>query len=248
MKNKIKISVIIPAYNEEKYLPLCLNSLAEQRYKPFEVIIVDNNSSDNTVSIVKNYKKIRNLKLVKSKSKLIGAIRQKGFRKAKGDILVSADADNFLPKNWLKNIIIYFKRHPKVVAVGGPYSFYDESFLIKHSRRAVTPFFLFIDSLLSGWRHHFAACNFAVRRNPFSKTGGFNTNLDFAEDVELAIRLRKLGRVEFIKSIFVLTSSRRYKKGIIRGIVKESVHSFLLYLKVIFLAKIIWPFKKAINS
>jgi len=248
MKKKFKISVIIPTRNEEKYLSLCLDSLIKQKYKPFEVIIVDNKSTDRTVEIVKDYQtKIKNLIITKSKDDLIGAIRQRGFERASGDILVSADADSLFPPDWLLNIVNYFKNHPSVIAIGGPYKFYDEDRLIKILRQILTPIFLFIDLLLSKGKHHFAACNFAIYHDAFWQVGGFNPHLGFGEDVDLAVRLRRIGEVKFLKSLLISTSCRRYQKGIIKGIIKESVVSFLIYLKIVFLSNIIWPLKEKLR-
>ncbi len=233
MKENIKISVIIPAYNEEKYILVCLKSLAQQTFRNFEVIIVDNGSTDKTLSLVKNFRQIRKLKIIQEKSKCIGKIRQVGFEKAQGEILVSTDADAKFPKNWLANINDYLKNHPETVAVGGPYSFFDEGSPIRILRKIITPFFLFLDNLLSGWKHHFAACNFAVRRDAFFKIGGFHKNLTFGEDIDLSFRLRKIGKVDFVDSIFILTSARRYKKNLPKAV----VYYFFHYLKTVFHTK-----------
>jgi glycosyltransferase involved in cell wall biosynthesis len=244
MLSQTKISVIIPVFNEEKYISLTLKTLSEQSFKDFEVIIVDNNCTDKTISIIKNFIKIKNLKIVKEESSLISQIRQRGFDEARGEILVSTDADVKLPSNWLNNIANYFNKHPEVVAIGGPYSFYDERKLIKYSRLIVTPFFLFLDNLLSGWNHHFAACNFAVRRKLFYKVDGFSTNLDFGEDIELSVRLKKIGKVDFIDSIFMLTSARRYNGHMWKGVIYHFYH----YLRALFFIKTKRPIKKDIKT
>jgi len=244
MKSKIKVSIIIPFLNEELYLPKALKSLANQSYQNFELILVDNGSTDKSLEIIKKFKKkFQKIIIIKEKSKLLGQIRQSGFLKASGDILISADADNFFPRNWLAKIINYFKNNPSWIAIGGPYRFYDEDITIKRARKLVTPIFLFIDKILSGGGHHFAASNFAVRRKYFYEIGGFNTKLKFGEDIDLSYRLKKLGEIKFLNSLEVLTSARSYKGGIIKGIIKGALINFCLYLKTIFTIKIQWFLK-----
>ena len=90
----MKISVIIPVYNEEKVIGSCLESLAKQTYKDLEIIVIDDGSTDKSVAIIENSKlKIANLLLLKQKHVGPGAARNLGASKAKGDILVFVDAD-----------------------------------------------------------------------------------------------------------------------------------------------------------
>lgn len=100
MKNKI-ISVVIPTYNEEKDIADCLNSLKQQSYKPLEVIIVDDGSTDNTRNIIKNFKDI---KLIEGQHKGPGFSRNLGAKTAKGHILIFVDADMTFDKDYIKNL------------------------------------------------------------------------------------------------------------------------------------------------
>ncbi len=102
MPNKL-ISVIVPVYNTEKYLEACLKSIKEQSYRNFEVIIVDNNSSDNSVKLIK--KEIKNHKrfsLLSEKKAGQGNARNAGLRKAKGELICFVDSDDLIAKDYLK--------------------------------------------------------------------------------------------------------------------------------------------------
>src|SRR5688572_8887700 len=100
------ISIIIPTYNEESVLKKCLESLSLQTYKSFEIIIVDDGSSDNTKNIVESLKsQISNLNFLTQKHGGAGAARNLGAKEAKGTILVFVDADMTFDKDFLKDLI-----------------------------------------------------------------------------------------------------------------------------------------------
>ena len=102
----MKISVIIPTYNEAQNLEACLISLAGQNYKNFEVILIDDGSNDDTLSILSQLK-IPNLKLLILRQKHLGpgAARNLGASRAEGEILVFVDADMTFDKNFLGNLV-----------------------------------------------------------------------------------------------------------------------------------------------
>ncbi|OGY09045.1 MAG: hypothetical protein A2782_00975 [Candidatus Blackburnbacteria bacterium RIFCSPHIGHO2_01_FULL_43_15b] len=98
------VSVIIPAYNEEKLIGTCLDSLVEQTDANFEVVLVDNNSTDQTSAIAQQYAKKLNLTIVLEKRKGRGKARATGFLKARGQYLLSTDADTTVPPTWVETI------------------------------------------------------------------------------------------------------------------------------------------------
>jgi glycosyltransferase involved in cell wall biosynthesis len=101
MKKPPLISVIIPVYNEEKYLDYCLSSLSKQSYIKKEIIIVDDCSADNSLKICKKYQ----VKIFRQSHQGPGAARNLGVAHAKGEIIVLADADMKYEKDYIKNLI-----------------------------------------------------------------------------------------------------------------------------------------------
>ncbi|HSX30888.1 MAG TPA: glycosyltransferase family 2 protein [Candidatus Saccharimonadales bacterium] len=102
-----RISIIIPAYNEERYLAQCLDSIAAQTLKPYEVLVVDNNSTDKTSNIARKYPFVTLL----HEPKQSRAIAQRtGFDAAKGTVLARIDADAIVPPDWTGQIVGYFAR------------------------------------------------------------------------------------------------------------------------------------------
>ena len=102
---KPKITVVIPVYNEQKTIINCLTSLGSQTYKPLEVIVIDDGSTDKTRGIIENLKlKIENLQLLRQKHLGPGPARNLGASKAKGKILVFVDADMTFDKNFIRDL------------------------------------------------------------------------------------------------------------------------------------------------
>lgn len=100
------ISIIIPTYNEEDVLKSCLESLSLQTFRDFEIIIVDDGSSDSTKDIVEGFKsKISNLKFLKQEHKGAGAARNLGAKNTQGSILVFVDADMTFDKDFLTDLV-----------------------------------------------------------------------------------------------------------------------------------------------
>ena len=103
--DKQRISIIIPAYNEERYLGSCLDAIAAQQTAPYEVIVVDNDSTDQTVKIAQKYPFVR----VLSEPRRSRALAQnRGFDAATGTVLARIDADAIVPPDWTTRIVEYF--------------------------------------------------------------------------------------------------------------------------------------------
>ena len=96
----MKISIIIPAYNEETYIRECLKHVLDQIEPADEIIVVNNNSSDKTVEIIKEFP----VTLVNETQQGMIPARNRGFNEATGDILIKTDADTQVPTDWVKKI------------------------------------------------------------------------------------------------------------------------------------------------
>ena len=110
--------MIIANYNGEKYIEKCLNSLNKQTHKNFEVIVFDDFSSDNSVKLIKNYKKI-NIKLIENKKRTkYGCYNQinaykKALLKSKGNIIFFLDSDDWFMPNKIQTLLNEFKKRKK---------------------------------------------------------------------------------------------------------------------------------------
>lgn len=116
----MKVSVIVPTYNAEGFIALCLDALITQNFTPFEIIVVDNGSHDKTCEIIKRYSTVRLLYQNDIQSSY--AARNIGITQAKGDILAFTDADCIPEKDWLENAINHFKEK-NIDMLGGKIEF-----------------------------------------------------------------------------------------------------------------------------
>lgn len=203
----LKISVVIPAYNEEKYLADTLKSLQKQTYKPAEIIVVDNNSEDQTSQIAKDF----DAKVVFEPRIGVGSARQAGFAKASSQIIATTDADTIVPKNWLKDIALQFAGDSSLVAYAGMYLFKDGPILL----RTIGSYLNILQFYLFNW---YSGANFAVKNSVFQKSGGFDTSLNLSEDTNLGRKLKTYGKVKFAPFFTVTTSGRRFYRGILVGL------------------------------
>jgi peptidoglycan/xylan/chitin deacetylase (PgdA/CDA1 family) len=214
----VKISVVVPALNEETYLPPCLEGLNRQSFKgAYEIIVVDNNSRDRTADVAREME----AKVVTERHAGITWARQKGLEAARGEIVAFVDADSRARRDWLERIWTALERHPDAVAVSGNVIYERGRNFGGNLPHWFGPLVFFVDRALR-WvlrkQGSLWGANFAVRKSSLVASGGFNKNLRFhGEDAELSLRLRRLGPILFDKDCMVRTSPRRFeRKGVVR--------------------------------
>ncbi len=203
----MKISVVIPVYNEEKYIKNCLDSLMKQEEKPDEIIVVDNNCTDKTVSIVKKY---QGIKIIQEKKQGIAHARNAGFDYATGDIIARCDADTVLSSDWITNIKNIFSSNKSVVAISMPVLVND----IKWGDKFIFLFYLymFIPRIFIG-HYPLLGPSMAVKKTAWEKIKEelCTDPKKVHEDLDLSFHIRKLGKVYHDEKNLVLTSGRRIK-------------------------------------
>jgi len=217
-------SIIIPAYNEEKYISPCLESIKKLRGNfNYEVIVVNNASTDDTAGIVK--RTLPEAKVVFEPHKGLTIAYNRGAKEAKGDILVFVDADMVLPPDHLERINKEFSKDPELVAVSGPY-IYKDGGLLCHFLIASVYLFLAMPAeiIFNRWLNlgaSLASGNSAIKKKALEKAGWFNENIFYGLEADLAMRLRKIGKVRFRYHLSAESSSRRFKgEGLIRLLFK----------------------------
>lgn len=210
------LSVVIPAYNEEKNIGECLHALALQTIRePFEVIVVDNESTDRTAETTQLYSSVLDLRVISVKGRRRGNARFAGFREAKGDIVVSLDADIAPPPRWLETYARAFY-DASVVAATGPNCIADCSARINMTYNLWLPVWARLCRVAFG-HYLFRGNNFAVRKTAYAEAGQFDADADALEDIELSIRVAKTGRIAYLPQACVLASGRRFRGSIVMG-------------------------------
>ncbi|OIP57193.1 MAG: hypothetical protein COX79_04075 [Candidatus Levybacteria bacterium CG_4_10_14_0_2_um_filter_36_16] len=207
-----KISVVVPAYNEEEFIVRTIKSLVNQTRKDFELIVVDNASTDNTGLVAAQY----GARVIREEKKGVANARQTGFMAAKGEIILTTDADTVVPQDWIEKIIPHFKDE-NVAAFGGINRLYSGPVTARAGSRYLSTLFWVVDKFLSGgW--NLLGSNLSVRKSSFLAIGGFNTALTLGEDVDLSQRIKKVGKVILDPNFLVFSSGRRFRSGLIVGV------------------------------
>lgn len=204
---KLTVSVVIPAYNEAKDIAKCLDALMRQTIAPDEIIVVDNNSTDNTSEVASTYKSVR---IIKEKQKGITYARTAGFNAAKCDIIARIDADTIACDNWIKSITDKFSKADESlcgitgkVAVrelspGATFMFSPIHFLWrKLGDIVIHPT---VGKIMSGH-------NMAIRKSVWDKISNLVHlgDKDINEDVDLSLFVKRFGRVEYCHKMLVKT-------------------------------------------
>lgn len=207
------ITAIVCAYNEASVLPACIHSLLAQTRPPDEIIVVNNASSDDTGAAARAVPGVR---VVDEPTKSLLVARETARRQASGDILAYVDADCRVPLQWLACVERRFARRRALVAVTGPYRFYDWDWtgrtLIRMYDVLVAPPTHFVVHYAFGVGAVLYGGNFAVRRDALAQIGGFDRSIEFhGEDANLGRRLTPIGSVELAHECWVWTSARRYR-------------------------------------
>lgn len=102
----IKVSIVIPVYNSEKYISRCLESVINQSYKNIEILTINDGSSDNSLKILKNYeKKYKNIRAIDKQNEGVAKTRNLGISKATGDYIMFIDNDDYIDENYVEKYI-----------------------------------------------------------------------------------------------------------------------------------------------
>lgn len=196
----IKISIIIPALNEEKSLPALLESIKDQEFSDYEIILADAGSVDKTKQIAESY----GAKIVPGGMPAVG--RNAGAKVAQGEWLLFLDSDVFLSGKFLKQLIeeAETKKVDSASCAAVPLS--DK--IIDQVMHDVANKYI---QLTQYFYPHAAGFCILIKKSLHEKIGGYNESLKLAEDHEYISRAQKNGRFAILKNPKVYVSIRRFE-------------------------------------
>jgi len=232
--SSIKISIVIPAYNEEGYIGTCLDAIMTEigARRDVEVIVVDNNSNDHTDAIIARYP---NVILLREPRRGANRARQTGIEAAHGEFIALPDADTKMPKGWLAKASGYLEADPHLACISGPFIYFD----LPRWTHYLVRFFYYIGFVLqmimralTGKSNVVQGGNYMVRREALMKAGGLNVNLTFyGDDTDLALRLSTVGKVKFTFKLPMPVSGRRLaKEGTFTMGIRYAMNNFWIVL------------------
>jgi len=210
----VNISVVVCAKNEEKYIGACLKALKNQIVKP-EIIVIDGHSTDKTVKIAKKYAD----KVIRDNKKGVGSARNMGWKAASGDIIAYCDTDSTPPKDWTKKIVENIKGY---VAISGP-------LIAPGAREDIQMQLSFWSNLVFRVANKFnqpiiCGPNMAFPKKILKK---YPFKVNVLEDVEIAHRLGKVGKVKYMESLKMPIVPRRYEKHLLETILKHYARNYI---------------------
>lgn len=186
------VAIIIPAYNEEETIVRCLESCIAQTSKADEIIIVNNNSVDTTVALVKQFQKDhpdQNIVLFNEKEQGITPTRNRGFKEAKSEILGRIDSDSTISTNWVETVRKTFS-NKEVAASTGPVQYYDMP-LVDLGLRVDEKIRNTLSKMSKDHMFLFGS-NMAIRADVWEKVGTMthpDPDDELHEDIDLALTL-----------------------------------------------------------
>lgn len=197
------ISVVVCTYNRHELLSKCLASLADQSISKdlYEVIVADNDSNDDTMSVVQRYvEQYPNFRLCSEIRRGANHARNAGVAVAKGEYVAFIDDDALASSDWLFNIYDFLARHTDVVVFGGPYDAYSvkptpEWFPPEYGSLYLGP----LERTIEIGKEWITGTNLIVKRDAFLSVGGFHEKLGsvingvfyFGEESRLLVDLRE---------------------------------------------------------
>jgi glycosyltransferase involved in cell wall biosynthesis len=224
----MKISVIIPTFNEERYIRPTLESLAQQSYRNFELIIKDGLSTDGTVDIAREFAD----RIISARDVSIGDARNQGARLAKGKVLAFLDADTSLDRSALEYVAQDFSSQSIVLLLPkyGPRE--EDGSSLSKAKKEVCRFLIGFENF---WRMHvdrFCGGMFLpVDAAKFREVGGFDKQIRCCEDIEISYRLRRLGNVRNDYRVKAYFSVRRFiLSGYIKTLHDYGLNAFRMHL------------------
>ncbi len=183
------ISVVVPAYNAEGTIGKCIEALLRQDCREqYEIIVVDDGSSDRTKNIVRQFRDAGRIKLVEQQHGGPAKARNAGAREAKGDIILFTDSDCIPEKNWVTEMAKPFS-NPSVAGVQGRYRTMQQSIVARFAQTEIEERYRRVMKMgIDGIGTYSAA----YRKGIFSEMGGFDENFPMAsgEDFDLSFRMK----------------------------------------------------------
>jgi glycosyltransferase involved in cell wall biosynthesis len=199
--NKKKVSVIVNFYNGEKYIENCINSILKQKYDNFEIILWDNNSSDNSKNIIRKFDDIRIKYYLNNKTEPLYKARNQAIKASNGEMIAFLDCDDWWENNYLSSREEFFSDPNIDFYYCGTNFFYEKS----NKKKIYKKYFLPTGKIFSELsKDYFLIISGVIfKKEIFSKHGMFNENLDILGDYDFFMRISQYANAHSINSTLI---------------------------------------------
>jgi|GEM_PF-3461849 len=222
-----KITVIVPAYNEEKLIVRCLESLAAQIPAPDEILVVNNASKDRTEALVQQFIAAHpdaKARMIDESKQGCSHARETGWREAIGDIIIHVDADEIMPPGWLARIRATLMLSPEIDAIGGTVRFENAPFSIRIIQMLFNLLYPRLVQVSKGFPYLCGGMTITKREVLEEMNGYVEKSDDELDDYYFSRRASQLGfTLRYIPAIYGIHSLRRYDSGGLRGFLQWGV-------------------------
>jgi glycosyltransferase involved in cell wall biosynthesis len=214
-----KVTVIVPVYNQEKYLDECVHSLASQTYESFNVLLVNDGSTDSSLDVCRRIaiKDSRFQVLNYERNYGISFIRHETLNKVQSEYVAMLDSDDIALNTRLEQQAKWLDNHPETVVVGSFYQAIDQNRKILSIEKPPTTDMRIRWKMLFGY--NIVPSLLMVRRDSALQCGGFNPTLRIGEDLEFFTRILTQGKIGVVPE--VLGCYRMHPQNMMKTAAKE---------------------------
>ncbi|MDR1544515.1 MAG: glycosyltransferase [Prevotellaceae bacterium] len=221
-------SIIIPLYNKAKYVEKALQSVVNQTFKEFEIIVIDDGSTDNSLNVVRNFQifKFSNLKIIQQQNSGVSVARNNGVKIAKYDYIVFLDADDWWAENYLEEMVKLINDFPDAALWASSY------FKVKNGKNIPAKIGV-AENFERGYFDYFEAYSRSpympvnpitatIKKSVFNEMGGFKPKLKLGEDFDLWARIALKYRTALINKQLAFYNQDVEQQS--RGVVFEKIY------------------------
>ena len=210
MSQSPKISVIIPTYNHGRFVGKAINSVLNQTYKDFEIIVVDDGSTDNTRGLINAYG--NQIKYIYQANQGLASARNTGIQASRAKYVAFLDADDWFAKENLEIKVSYMQNHPEATWVYSDWQYLDDkgnylekgSTIFKYAQKRLTGH-IFEELVYN--RNFISPCTVAVKKTTLEDVGYFDPAVICQEDLDLWLRISLKYPAHYIDKVLVYVTA-----------------------------------------
>ncbi|MFC1922183.1 glycosyltransferase family 2 protein [Chloroflexota bacterium] len=217
------MSVVLPTYNQAHYLPEALNGILDQTFKDFELIVVNDGSTDNTSQVLEKYQQKLDIIVIQQENQGLPRALNSGFAQARGDYLTWTSSDNITLPNMFEVLYSALECDPSVGVV------YADWFFINDGGETLSLYkSLDYDRYLLLYQNYVHCC-FLFRKECLERVGGYDPEFIYSEDWEFWIRVSRYFRMKRIPQ--PLYKYRIHPKSMTTDVLEGTTQKNISYLE-----------------